>query len=122
MKTNQRPPYEFTADQNLSLGALSRSVWIVGIGFWVMASVALITLFFEHNPSQWLIMSTFGSALVGFVMGSKALHTRRALKAIIDTQGDDIAHLMHAIEQLNSLFLLYSVMIWSLSLITLLGV
>src|SRR5262249_9025893 len=109
--------YEFTARQNAVIGPLANDMdWValplmlVGILYGVGLVVAVIGAF-SHPPLL------FQAALVGFAMlfflalGTWTSRSARSFKQIVTTQGQDVSHLMDALENLRKMYGLLSLVV-----------
>jgi|GEM_PF-6835376 len=94
--------YEFTADQNTILEGLAQKMKIVayfeiGIGALFLLSVLL------GNFAE------VGQGIFQMVIGVLTFKASRFFQAIVDSEGNDISHLMKAILELRNV---YSIQFW----------
>ncbi len=107
--------HEFTAEQNKVITDLSQAMLIVAIGFFVGAVGSLL------NYNVNLIGAIIG-ALVNGMVGKTLLDSRQSMQAVVNTQGDDIGHLMTAMDKLASLFKVYGILMLVLAFFAGLGI
>jgi hypothetical protein len=107
--------YEFSERENVLLAALASRMHFVGL--LAFATGVLVVLLGTLRVAPWWIIFGAFSALVG-------IWTHRAsvsFRDIVQTEGHDITHLMHALEDLRKL---YTLQFWAgvLGLLIVLGV
>ena len=85
------PQYEFTAEQNTTLAGVARWAKALAIILFVQGGAA----FFSGN---W-----FG-ALIDLALGILLWGGATSLAAVVDTQGNDVRHLMQALDKLSTVF------------------
>lgn len=86
-----RPQYEFTAEQNTTVASVARWAKALAILMFVQAGFALLS-------GNWL-----GGA-IDLCLGLPLWGGGTSLSAVVNTQGNDIGHLMQALDKLSSVF------------------
>jgi hypothetical protein len=110
--------YEFGEAENLKikrLAARSRMWGIVALVTGVLGVIALILAFvfraafvqggLESNYVTIFIVMMMPIAAVNLVIGPLYLGSAKRLQWVVDTQGDDVEHMMHALSKLASAFM-----------------
>ena len=101
--------YEFSTEQNTLFSNLASKLRIVGITFIVLgilqSFLALI------NSGIFGILTGVAGGVLFAVIGVLMVNAASSFKLIVDTQGQDIDNLMHA---LRSLLSMYSIQFWAL--------
>jgi hypothetical protein len=109
--------YEFSPEQNEVIGSLATSMRIVGVLSLLSGSFLVLMLAYRGAPA--LI-----EGVLALVVGGFTVKAARAFRQIVDSQRDDIGHLMTALAALRSLygiqaFLLSSILCLVLGLLAL---
>ena len=108
--------YEFNHSENQVLGALSTRVKVWGIIGIVIGGInALCGLFFFLAPS---LLITLVSGVVQIVIGVTFVGAGQALSRVVETQGNDLAHLMKSAQTLSRAFVIQAVMTIVLAVLT----
>ena len=110
------PPdqYEFTSRQNTVIGSLSRDmVWVgvplqvVGILYAIALIVAVVKAF--RDPNLFVEAALIGLAMLFYLaLGVWTSRAARSFKRIVTTHGQDVTHLMDALDNLRKLYALLS--------------
>ena len=96
--------YEFTSTENEKIGQLAGRMKFVGITFVVFACLAAVAIF--AGEIGGLIRGIFY-----LVVGIWTLSAAKSFRRIVDTQGNDIEHLMEAVGNLRKLYTLQMVLV-----------
>lgn len=107
--------HEFTAEQNKVITDLSQAMLIVAIGFFAAAVGSVLS--FKAN-----LLGAIVGAVVNGMVGKTLLDSRQSMQAVVNTQGDDIGHLMTAMDKLSSLFKIYGILMLILAFFAGLGI
>jgi hypothetical protein len=118
-KSPSSPPeqYEFTTRQNAVIGPLAKDmVWvaipleIVGILYGIGMIVSVIRAF--RDPHFIIQAVLIGLAMLFYLaLGIWTTRSARAFKQIVSTQGQDINHLMDALDNLRRMYGLLSLIV-----------
>ena len=100
------PSYEFTADQNDAIRRLAQRMGVVGKILLVLAALVALATVFGEGPRGDLI-----SAVLMGLVGMWTIRAARWFMEVVETEGEDISHLMAA---LGELFKLYNLQFWVL--------
>lgn len=97
--------YEFTDDENLSIerAGTSSTVWSVCavVGALLLGTLALLQFVLDNIRGAILVLPLF---MVCAVAGWLYFGTGRALKKVVDTEGNDVEHLMQALDRIAKAF------------------
>jgi xanthine/uracil permease len=97
--------YEFTDAENVSIerAATSSTIWAVCamVGAVLLGTLACTQFFLDNVRGAILVVPLF---LVCAVAGWLYLDTGRALKAVVNTEGNDVELLMRALERMARAF------------------
>lgn len=97
--------YEFTTEENQLISKLAQMMRIVGILFLVSGILTIVLSVSKLD----LISIGYGAALA--VIGYSLLTAATSFKQIVQTEGNDIANLMHA---LRMLYNACAIQLWAL--------
>jgi O-antigen ligase len=95
--------YEFTPEQNQTISRLTSAMSFVGILFLILGCLAM----FGGVAELVLVGSGGNSIITGIVYAVLGGYTKQAASSfdtIVSTQGNDIPHLMNALDQLRRLY------------------
>ncbi|MEE2904366.1 MAG: DUF5362 family protein [Myxococcota bacterium] len=110
--------YEFSTEQNSVFSSLASAMKVVGIVSCILGALSLLPIL--ANPG--IIFINGPQAIILLVVGVWTTRASNSIKAIVDTQGNDIQHLMDAMSGLSKLYRLQrALMILCLVLFVLLG-
>ena len=110
--------YEFSTEQNSVFSSLASAMKVVGIVSCILGALSLLPIL--ANPG--IIFINGPQAIIFLVVGVWTTRASNSIKAIVDTQGNDIQHLMDAMSGLSKLYRLQrALMILCLVLFVLLG-
>ena len=98
--------YEFSAGQNSVFSGLAGAMKFVGIVSAVLGALTLAPVFVQ--PVALLINGPQAALLIA--IGIWTTRASNSIRAIVDTQGNDINHLMAAMEGLSRLYRLQRAM------------
>jgi hypothetical protein len=109
--------YEFTGRQNAVIGPLARDmVWVavplllVGILYGIGVFVSVLQSF--HDAHYIFQAALIGLAMLFYLaLGTWTKRSARAFQQIVSTQGQDINHLMDALDNLRKMYGLLSLII-----------
>lgn len=109
------PGYEFTPDENARIAKLAWRVRVWGILALVSGIVGVLAF-----AAIWLVVAGRGWSQAGFLLGSGIvmapvmvvnaiiavlyLSAGKSLRSVVDTQHDDIPHLLDGLERLGGAF------------------
>jgi hypothetical protein len=101
--------YEFNAEQDQIIGRTARYASAWGI---VSIAIGLFGLFASLLALQGgvVALGQLPAGIANIVIGSFFVGTARSLRAVVETRGDDIAHLMQALRRLGVAFVIQLVM------------
>jgi hypothetical protein len=89
--------YEFNSSENASFSSLASSMKIVAIIMMIFGAISVLNI----------LAGDIGSALVGslyIVIGVWTKGAAQSIQNIVNTEGNDIDHLMNAVKDLNKLY------------------
>jgi uncharacterized protein involved in cysteine biosynthesis len=98
--------YEFNEEQNQAIGSLSHKLWFVSIFLIVIAILGIIDAIipiFKGMASITQLGPDLVKVLVLLLIGVWGLNVARSFQLVVDTEGNDIDHLMNAVGNLNKL-------------------
>ena len=101
--------YEFSVYEDSVLTTLASRMKLAGVGviaFGVVHTLIAMQLF-HVDPSR--MTSALFAALISAILGALLLSSARQFRAIADTQGEDVTHLMTAIGRLSQFFLVQGI-------------
>lgn len=101
------PTYEFTSEQEASIGRLARRMDVVGKVLLVLAGLAVLGALFGQETVERIDHLVSG-VLFGLI-GWWTVRAARSFQDVATTEGHDIPHLMTAI---GELYKLYSLQFW----------
>jgi hypothetical protein len=105
------PQYEFTAEQNATIGDLARKMRFVAVFLILGGALECLTVLGGH-------LTGLISGLVHVFLGAWTWSAGNSFRQIVDTQGQDITHLMSALGDLRRVYgLLYVLLIIALVLL-----
>jgi sulfite exporter TauE/SafE len=97
--------YEFNEKENVILSKLYKHMNFVGYSFLVLgALLAVIGINFLKSDNIWEILVAFVAAVILLTIGILTNNMASRFKAVVKTEGDDIDHLMVALDHLTSWF------------------
>ena len=98
--------YEFNDQENVILKKLYKHMNFVGYSFLVLGILtAIIAIgFIQHDKGIWFILIGFVAAVILVTLGVLTNNMASRFKAVVKTEGDDIDHLMVALDHLTSWF------------------
>lgn len=119
--SERAPEYEFNQAQNEIIGGLSAWMKATGWLLLVFSFVQLATFALQYSELEQhyayhgfvlfnLVLNILVTTLYCFV-STWTRHSAAAFRAVVDTQGTDISHMMRALQLLR---LTYTVMYWLL--------
>jgi len=85
--------YEFTASQNVVIG--KAATWATALGIVMFVNAALSLLNFPNGIIQ---------AVISLFLGINFFRSGKAFKSVVDTQGNDVAHLLQALDRVGTAF------------------
>ena len=104
--------YEFDESQNEIILTLAKSLQFVGMTslvFGLVFALGCVSAIFQGN---WSAVITQGMFVVfTFAMGGLMTKAGKKFRAIVKTSGDDISHLMVALDNLRQVYAILSVII-----------
>ena len=104
--------YEFDSSQNETILTLAKSLQFVGttsLVFGLVFAIGCVSAIFQTN---WSAVITQGMFVVfTFAMGGLMIKAGKKFQAIVKTSGDDISHLMVALDNLRQVYSILSVII-----------
>jgi hypothetical protein len=111
-KEHAAPGYEFSEEQNKVIQSLSQKMKVLGIFYMVVAGLAGLVGFatLVHGFRTALMM--FGETAFFAFMGLWTHRGAGSFQMIVDTQENDISHLMKAIDELRKI---YNLQVWLLA-------
>jgi hypothetical protein len=89
--------YEFNASQNTSFASLAGSMKIVAIIMMILGALSVLSI----------LAGDIGSAVMGvfyIIIGVWTKGAAQSIQNIVNTEGNDIDHLMNAVKDLNKLY------------------
>ena len=89
--------YEFTASQNAIIQKTATYARLWGIFSVVVGGIQILM-----GLSNWIELP---SGIVSIVIGMAFIGAAASLKAVVDTEGNDIDHMMAAVQKLGTAFL-----------------
>ncbi|MCZ8154944.1 MAG: hypothetical protein O9264_02415 [Leptospira sp.] len=95
--------YEFNSEHNTILSDLAKKMQFVGIfeivlgGIYFLGSIAIFSI------------ANIGTGVIDILLGYLTLKASKFFKAIVDSEGNDMTHLMNAIVELKNL---YAIQFW----------
>jgi hypothetical protein len=99
--------YEFTEEQNKVIKRLTANMFFVGIFVLLLGVFAgILDIYYWFTPDKNIIVKIF-VAIVGFVtimMGLFTLTSSRSFRQVFISEGNDVDHLMKAIDKLATWF------------------
>lgn len=105
---HRRAAYEFTPEQNEVIAGLASNMKVVGIVS-VIAGILLVVAGFVLLARG--DFSAIFQGILALVFGWFTLQAAAAFRQIVNSQGDDIRHLMTALGVLRSLYLLQVILL-----------
>ena len=104
--------YEFDSSQNETILTLGKSLQFVGTTSLVLGLVFALACVSAILQSNWSALMTEGMFFVfTFAMGGLMMKAGNEFRAIVRTSGDDISHLMVALDNLRQVYSILSVII-----------
>jgi hypothetical protein len=104
--------YEFDSSQNQTILTLAKSLQFVGAVTLVLALLFGIGLVGALVQAEWGAAVSQGMFLVfTFTMGSLMVKAGKEFQAIVASSGQDISHLMSALDNLRQIYSILSVII-----------
>ena len=109
--------YEFNDFENHTIAKLAKrcSVWgvisLISGGFCALGIIALLA-FMSEIPNEAAVVVGIGAAFLGpaaivyLAIGGLYIGSGRALRLVVDTQGNDIEHLLGGISKLGKAFMI----------------
>ena len=118
--------YEFTAEQNETFTKLAKSMNFVGVFFLVAVglqlTMALVSIVKDPSAIIGLIVPTVINVLLYGALGIWTRNAAKSMQQIVETEGDDISHLMIGIESLARLYSLQRALLIFALLIGVIGI
>ena len=109
---NTDKSYEFDSAQNETIRTLAKTLQLVGAVTLVFALVFALGCLRAVTQAEWPEVITQGMVMVfTFAMGSLMIKAGKAFQAIVATAGEDITHLMAALDNLRQMYSILSVII-----------
>lgn len=102
--------YEFSNSQNDLLAKVSTRMNFVGWAFVLLGIFLIARQIFTPDLNLLIIIIGFLNLLIGFSTKKAA----QSFKLIVDTQGNDMQHLMNA---LSSFLRIYNIQFWSIIIV-----
>ncbi len=97
--------YEFQAEEDVSIerAGASATVWAMCavVGAVLLGTLAFVQFYLDNVRGAILVLPLF---LVCAVAGWLYLGAGRALKEVVETQGNDVEHLMRALDRMAKAF------------------
>lgn len=119
--------YEFTPAENHVIGRTGGRVWLWGVltlvGGFLTVAVAMLT-FLTGGAVGAAIGVVYGLlALIPILVGLHFIRAGSALKAVVATAGEDVAHLLDSLENLGTALLIQIVaaIVWVLLFVLMIG-
>ena len=104
--------YEFDSSQNEIISTLAKALQFVGttsLVFGVVFAIGCVSAVFQTNWSAVITQGMF--VIFTFAMGGLMTKAGKKFQAITATSGDDISHLMVALDNLRQVYSILSVII-----------
>lgn len=103
--------YEFTVYENSVLATLASRMKLAGVAVIAMgiAQTLIAMMLVREAPTN--VASSMFTALICSILGALLLSSARQFRAIADTQGDDLSHLMTALGRLSQYFVVQGLLI-----------
>ena len=95
---NEMKGYEFTEQENSVISALGTAMLIVSIVLWLSGLALLLLSIYA------IAIVGIGIAVLVMSLGMYLWKAARSMRKIVKTQGQDIMHLMEAVENLTDYF------------------
>ncbi len=99
--------YEFNDAENTVLGRVAR--W-VGILAWIMIASSGLMVLGSFLTGDTVAIAGLMVAPIYLIIGLNFRSAAASMKSVIETAGDDIAHLMEALEKLGSALMVMGVL------------
>ncbi len=99
--------YEFNDAENMVLGRVAR--W-VGILAWIMIAGSGLMVLGSFLTGDTIAIAGLMVAPIYLIIGLNFRSAAASMKSVIETAGDDIAHLMEALEKLGSALMVMGVL------------
>ena len=103
--------YEFTDQENIVIGATAnRAKWW---GWISLVCGVLLTLgaLFSFTQSIGAGLEALLQGIPSVIVGAFFIKTAKSLQLVVDTQGDDVAHMMTAVQSLGAAFLVQLIVV-----------
>ena len=104
--------YEFDSSQNETILTLAKALQFVGatsLVFGLVFAIGCVSAVFQANWSAVITQGMF--VIFTFAMGGLMMKAGKKFQAIVTTSGDDISHLMVALDNLHEAYSILSVII-----------
>ena len=112
--------YEFDSSQNETILTLAKALQFVGTTSLVLGLVFVLGCIIAILQTNWSAFITQGMFVVfTFAMSGLMIKAGKEFQAIVTTSGDDISHLMVALDNLRQVYSILSVIIILLVLLSL---
>jgi len=98
--------YEFNEEENKAIGGLSHKMKFVSIFLIIVAILSIIEAIIPiaNGKAELAVLGPdIIGALVALLIGVWGINAARSFQKVVDTEGNDIAHLMAAVGNLNKL-------------------
>lgn len=105
--------YEFTAEQNATIHSLSQKMKLLGVFYMIVAGIVGLWGFVSLIHSFTNAVMLFGEAAFFAFIGWWTHRGASSFQMIVETQENDISHLMKALDELRKI---YNLQVWLLAL------
>lgn len=114
--------YEFTAEQNETLGGLTQLMQFFAYTLYLVGGLQAIficttapTVMSSGWSATTVLLAVLLAGLMAMGLGMVLKNAATHFKQIIDTEGNDVDHLLHGMRKLKSFFRLLGLMAWLLA-------
>lgn len=104
--------YEFDESQNKTIETLGKTLRFVGVVSFAFALFFAAQLIYRVVQAEWSGMVSLVMVMIfALSMASLTFNSGREFLAIVDTTGQDISHLMKALDNLRQMYSILSVIV-----------
>lgn len=90
--------YEFTQEENTTITSAVRPMTLAALGWPLLGLCGLGAALMSQD--YWVILSS----VLFIVLGVSLFATMRSLRGVVDTEGDDVRHMMDAMRSMANYF------------------
>ncbi len=90
--------YEFTQDENKTITSAVRPMTLAALGWPLLGLCGLGAALMSQD--YWVILSS----VLFIVLGVSLFATARSLRSVVETEGDDVRHMMSAMRSMTNYF------------------